>query len=226
MLVPVPPRTYPAAEPVSLVLYEDPLSPWCLVVDRRLRAVLRAVEAPFTLRHEPFPLHAEPRALTKTARQQLVRSARRAAREPEASGLVPDLWLSDDPPLSSVPVLAAFGAARLQGAASEDALRQAVREAALFRGLNVSRHDVLYELAERAGLDLARFAGALAAPATERRVRACHEEAVGRGVELAPALVVGDEWLVTGPRAADEYREILERYAEVRFGLPLERILH
>ena len=39
-----------------------------------------------------------------------------------------------------------------------------------------------------------------------------------RGVDAAPALVVGEEWLVAGPRSVDEYREILERYAQVRHG--------
>jgi predicted DsbA family dithiol-disulfide isomerase len=57
-------------------------------------------------------------------------------------------------------------------------------------------------------------------------VRARYEEAVDRGVEVAPALVVGEEWLVAGPRSVDEYREILERYAQVRHGVPMARVLH
>lgn len=216
-----------AAEPASLVLYEDPLSPWCLVAEKRISAAVHALDGAFLpIVHEPFPLRLEPHALSRAERQRLARGVRRAAREPEASGVTPDLWLSADPPLSSVPVLAALFAARLQGAAREDALRDALRQAALFRGVNVARRDVLYELAERAGLDVERFAGALAAPHTERRVRACYEEAVGRGVEVAPALVIGEEWLVAGPRTADEYRDILERYADARVGVAPRRTLH
>ena len=77
---PVPPRTLPA-EPVSLVLYEDPLSPWCLVAERRIRAALEDVAGAFApLRLEPFPLRAEPRALTAAERRALVRAARGAPR--------------------------------------------------------------------------------------------------------------------------------------------------
>jgi predicted DsbA family dithiol-disulfide isomerase len=217
----------PDVEPVSLVLYEDPLSPWCLVAEKRITAALHALDDAFLpIVYEPFPLRVEPHAMGRAERQRLARAVRRAAREPEASGITPDLWLSPDPPLSSIPVLAALAAARLQGAAHEGALRDALRQAALFRGVNVARRDVLYELAERAGLDLARFAGALAAPHTERRVRARYEQAVGRGVDVAPALVIGEEWLVAGPRSAGEYREILERYAHARVGLPPGRTLH
>jgi predicted DsbA family dithiol-disulfide isomerase len=217
----------PPAERASLVLYEDPLSPWCLVAERRIHAALLELEAAFQpLRHEPFPLRIEPRAMSRSERDRLARAVRRAAREPEANGVTPDLWLSPDPPLSSMPVLAALAAARLQGCAREDALRGALREAALFRGVNVARHDVLYEIAERAGLDIGRFAGALAAPQTERRVRERYEEAVGRGVEIAPALVIGEEWLVAGPRSQDEYCDILLRFARVRLGIPPDRTLH
>jgi len=222
----VPPRP-PPVEPIALVLYEDPLSPWCLVAEKRISAALDSLEGTYEpLRHEPFPLRLEPRAMSRAERERLARSTRKAAKEPEAKGVTADLWLSADPPLSSIPPLAALLAARLQGVAREEALRTALRQAALFRGVNVSRSDVLYELAEHVGLDLSRFAGALATPLTERRVRARYEEAVDRGVDAAPALVVGEEWLVAGPRSVDEYREILERYAQVRHGLPSARVLH
>jgi predicted DsbA family dithiol-disulfide isomerase len=215
------------ADPVSLVLYEDPLSPWCLVAERRIRAALEDVPAAFApLRLEPFPLRSEPRALTAGERREYVRAARKAAREPEAAGTCADLWLSDDPPLSTLPALAAIEAARLQGPCRETAFRAAVRDAALVRGINATRRDVLHEIAAAAGLDGARFAGALSAPATEKRVLESYEEALGKGIEAAPALVVGDEWLVAGPRELEDYRAVLRRYAAARLGLPAVRIVH
>jgi predicted DsbA family dithiol-disulfide isomerase len=218
------PRT---ADPIALVLYEDPLSPWCLVAERRIAAALELIPGAFRpLRLEPFPTRTEARALSKTERRTLARAARRAAREPEAAGSGPDLWLSPDPPLSSVPALAALAAARLQGITRESALRRAIREAALVRGLNVSRGDVLLELAELAGLDVARFAGAYASPASEQRVLASYEEALDMGVRDVPALVVGDEWLVVGPRGVDEYRTILRRYVSACFGAAPARTVH
>jgi predicted DsbA family dithiol-disulfide isomerase len=216
------------AQPVSLVLYEDPICPWCLVAERRITTALEDVgPAPFgPLRLEPFPIRPEPRALTRTDRRALAAAARRAAKEPEAKGTGPDLWLSPDPPLTSLPALRALAAARLQGATREAALRGAIREAALVRGLNVSRTDVLLELAEWTKLDLGRFGTALAAPATEQRVLDSLAEADDKGIKSAPALVIGDEWLVSGPRAIEDYRAVLRRYASARLGVAPERTLH
>lgn len=222
----MPPRTLPA-EPVSLVLYEDPLSPWCLVVERRVRAALDDVTGAYApLRLEPFPLRAEARVVTERERRELVRAARKAAREPEAAGTTPDLWLADDPPQTTLPALAALEAARLQGPTREAAFRTAVRDAALVRGIDATRPDVLYELAEAAGLDVARFATALAAPATEKRVLESYDEALGKGIASPPALVIGDEWLIAGPRTTEDYRAVLRRYAAARLGLPALRVVH
>jgi predicted DsbA family dithiol-disulfide isomerase len=222
--VPLSPRWSAA---VSLVLYEDPLSPWCLVAEQRVAAACADLAGAFgPLRLEPFPTRVTPRALTRTERRELARAARRAAREPEASGCIPDLWLSPDPPLSSVPVLAALAAARLQGATREAAFRSAVRQAAFHRGLNVSRTDVLLELADRAGLDLATFAAALTSPSAELHVHRALEAALERGVAEVPSLVIGDEWLVVGARRTAEYRSILRRYAAERLGGQALRVVH
>ncbi len=222
----MPPRIA-SAEPVSLVLYEDPLSPWCLVAERRIRAALDDVPGAFApLRLEPFPLRAEPRALGVRERRALVRAARKAAREPEAAGTTPDLWLSRDAPHSTLPALAALVAARLQGPAREAALRAALRDAALVRGLDVTRRDVLFELASAAGLDVGKFETALSAPATEKRVLESFDEALGMGIASSPALVLADEWLVAGVRSTDEYRGVLRRYAAARLGLQSLRVVH
>lgn len=212
---------------MPLVLYQDPLSPWCLVAEQRITAAADSFPGAFrSLRLEPFPTRVTPRALSKGERCVLARAARRAAREPELSGAIPNLWLSPDPPLSSLPVLAALCAARLQGASRELALRAAIHEAAHFRGLNVARHDVLLELAGVVGLDVARFAAALTAPATELRVQDSLQAALERGVREVPALVIGDEWLVVGARRTEVYRSILRRYVSARVGMDAMRTVH
>lgn len=213
--------------PVSLVLYQDPLSPWCVVAEERIAAAAQALPGAFRpLRLEPFPTRVTPRALSKSDRCSLARAARRAAREPELSGSNPDLWLSPDPPLSSLPVVAALCAARLQGATRELALRRAIREAAHWRGLNVARTDVLLELAQVAGLDVAPFAAALAAPATQARVHETLQAALERGVREVPALIIGDEWLVVGARRTEVYRSILRRYVSARVGADVAPLVH
>lgn len=211
---------------VTLVLYEDPLSPWCLIAEQRICAAAAELPGAFRIEYAPFLLRPDPRALTKTERRALASAARRAAREPEAKGLRPDLWLSIDPPLTSVPALTALAAARLQGVGRETALRKALREAAFVQGVNVTRSDVLFELAERSGLDLAKFAGALTSCQIEKRIRAAFEDARDRGIDGAPALVIGDEWLVAGARSTAEYLTILRRYVGARSASSPARTLH
>jgi predicted DsbA family dithiol-disulfide isomerase len=198
---------------IAIVLHEDLLNPWCWIAERRVRTALDDLDGLFgPLKYAPFPLRFEPRLPSSNERKALAREIRKAAAQTEGKGFTPDLWLSPDPPTSSFPSLLALAAARLQGAARESALREALREAALRRGLNVARPDVVIELAARNGLDLARFTAALSAPATERTVREAYEQALDRGIDDVPSLVIGDEWLVTGLRKVDEYRTILKRY--------------
>jgi predicted DsbA family dithiol-disulfide isomerase len=179
------------------------------------------------LEHAPFPRRWDLRVPGARERRARARAVERAARERDAPPLSPELWSSASPPASGAPALVALAAARLQGAEQEATLRAALREAALVRGLDVSRQDVLVEVASRdATLDLGRFLSALRAPATERQVRAAFDDAIDRGIETAPAVVVGEEWLVTGPRAADEYHDILRRYLNLRAGVPTERTVH
>jgi predicted DsbA family dithiol-disulfide isomerase len=213
---------------VSIVLHGDVLDPWCWIAERRVALATEPFDGRFaTLEHSPFPRKWDTRVPSAAERRARERAIVRAAREKDAPPISPELWTSPSPPSSSAPPLLALAAARLQGASRETALREALREAALVRGLDVSRADVIAEVASRtAGLDLCRFLSALRAPATERSVRAAFNSALERGVETAPSLVIGEEWLVQGPRSTDEYREILQGFLVRSVGVPVERIVH
>ncbi|HET7754719.1 MAG TPA: DsbA family protein [Anaeromyxobacteraceae bacterium] len=210
------------------MLHGDVLDPWSWIAERRVALAAEPFDGRFApIEHSPFPRRWEVRAPSTAERRARARAVVRAAREKDAPALSPELWVSSSPPTSSAPPLLALAAARLQGAAKEAALRAALREAALVRGLDVSRADVIAEVASRTtGLDLSRFLSALRAPATERSVRAAFNAALDRGVETAPSLVIGEEWLIPGPRTTDEYREILQRFLARSVGVPLERIVH
>jgi predicted DsbA family dithiol-disulfide isomerase len=215
-----------AVAPVEIVLYQDVLCAWSWVAQRRLTFLVDELDGLVALRTVAYPLRPEVAVPTLQERRRLARAVRRAAKEPECQDLSPDLWLSEDPPLSSIPSLTALAAARLQGAEREARLRDALREAALVQGVNVTRNDVLIELAERSGLDLSRFAAALGSPATEREVLDSYRVAMDQGVDAIPTAVIGDEWLVSGPRDLEEYRAILRRFLSTRVGLSAEPTFH
>jgi predicted DsbA family dithiol-disulfide isomerase len=105
-------------------------------------------------------------------------------------------------------------------------MRESLREAALLRSLDVSRPDIVIEVAALAGIDLAHFVPAFEAPGTERAVLADIAEAAEQGIEHGPAIIIGDDWMVVGVRSLRDYRLVLKRYLSTRLGTPVEHTVH
>ena len=130
-----------------------------------------------------------------------------AREEPEGSALSDSLWTAGDPPRSSVPALAALEAARLQGGGARNALAKALQRAALEQGVNVTRTDVVFELAAQVGLEMNRFSAAFQSPETRRLILEEHRLARDRGVRGVPTVVIGGRWMICGLREVAEYRD-------------------
>lgn len=196
-------------KPVTVLVYEDVLCGWCYVAHERWTAVRAELGPLFRWKSRPFPVSLLDGIPSRRERHARAKELRHAAREPEGGRLSDELWTGDDPPRSSLPALTALEAARLQGPLARARLHRSLQRAALELGINVSRRDVVFELAERAGLDLHRFAQAYASPSLERMVLQGYELAAQRGVHSAPTLVIDGRWMVSGLRSHAEYREIL-----------------
>lgn len=217
----------PTSGYVSLVLHGDLLDPWCWLAEKRITMAADELHGRFApLQQAPWPRRWEPRAPSAAERRQRMRELVRAAREPDAPPFSTELWAGEDGPHTSAPPLIALAAARMQGPAAAGAVQEALRNAALVLGIDVTRSDVILEIASRAGLDLARFVPAFQAPGTERALRAEIAEACDRGVEAGPALVIGDDWLVSGARSLRDYRSVLKRYLARRAGAHVEHTVH
>jgi predicted DsbA family dithiol-disulfide isomerase len=218
----------PASAPISLVLHGDVLDPWCWIAERRIVIAAEELHGRFMpLEHLALARRWDAHAPTAIERRAHARELRCAAREPDAPPFSRELWGPDAAwPLSSAPALVAIAAARLQGRQAQTAMREALREGALVRGLDVSRSDVIVELAARAGVDLARFVPAFEAPGTERALLDDMAEASEQGISKGPALIIGADWMVTGARPLKDYRLLLKRYLATRVGTPVEHTIH
>lgn len=215
------------SEPIELILHIDVLCGWSALADIRLRVLQEELGDAIRLEHRPFPVRVDERLPSRREILAEARALRKVAKEKETQDFVPDLWRSNDPPRSSLPPLVAVEAARIiGGAAARDRLLFALRSAAFRHGLNITREDVLIELAERCGLDVGRFATALGSQGTRRLVMDQRDEASYRGIESVPALTIGGEWLVTGAQSLDEYRGIIRRFGEQNGLLVPERMVH
>ena len=212
--------------PLEVVLYHDVLCAWCLLADSRLSILREEYGDSVSFSYRAYPIRPDEEAPNTRERRVLARHYRRVAREPEGAGVVPDLWLGNDAPASTMAPLVALEAARLQGPRRREELLLALRDAAFRRGINVTRRDVLIELAGQVGLRADHFLAALGARATEEAVRADCAEGVARGVRGVPALILGGDWLVAGARGLSEYRDIFSRYLSQRGGAVEGRLLH
>jgi len=218
----------PASAPISLTLHGDILDPWCWIAERRIVIAADELHGRFMpLEHVALARRWDARAPTPVERRNRARELRLAAKEPDAPPFSPELWSASSlGPVSSAPALVAIAAARLQGRNAQAALREALREGALVRGLDVSRSDVIVELAARAGLDLARFVPAFEAPGTERALLDDIAAAAEQGIAAGPALIIGADWMVTRLRSLRDYRLVLKRYLTTRVGTHVEHTVH
>lgn len=218
---------HPFANPFEVVLIHDVLCGWSWLADQRLRLLQEEMGSVFRLEYRPFAAKFDSRVPSRMERLAEASNWRKVGREPDGKGIVPDLWRSNDPPLTSLPPLVALEAARIVGGvAGRDRLLVAMRQAAFFHGINISRDDVILELAEKVGLHPERFANAYGSSTTQGIVVNLHEEAVNRGIDAVPAVILDDDWLIAGTRSIEEYRSTIQRFVEQRGLWIPTRVLH
>ncbi|MBN1205682.1 MAG: DsbA family protein [Myxococcaceae bacterium] len=219
-------------KPLQITVYQDVLCAWCYLADLRLEMLRKEFGDTVRWRVRPYPLRVHDTLPTERELRGLTEEVRRAQAEPEplARNLSTDLWLGGDPPRSSLPGLAALEAARLQGSQARTYLARAMQRAALEQGVNVSRTDVVFELASRVGLAMNDFSAAFHSEETRRLILDEHRLASSRGVRGVPTLIIGGRWMVCGLRDVAEYREhiltCMGKLAAPRSGGSSERLVH
>ena len=213
-------------EPVRLAFFHDVLCAYCYVTAQRLAQLEQEFGDLVRLDLRAFPLRPMPEAVSRREVRRQVRLVKKAAGEPEHLELRSELWRGIDPPQSSLPPLLALEAARQQSRRAEKALAQRLRDTAFRFGVNVTRRDVIFEIAAVTGLAMGRFAAAFDSQATLRAVEQSRLEAIRRGVHAVPAVVIGEEWSMTGVRELHEYREVLLRWCERQGGTHSPRTLN
>ncbi|WNG43285.1 DsbA family protein [Archangium minus] len=199
----------PLSKPLQITIYQDVLCSWCYLADLRLESLKHEFGDILRWRVRPYPLRLHDKRPTEKELRGLTEEVQRAQQEPEpvAKLLSTELWQGGDAPRSSIPALAALEAARLQGPTARAYLARAMQHAALEQGVNVTRTDVIFELASRVGLDMGPFSAAYQSQNTRKLILDEHQLAASRGVRGVPTLVIAGRWMVCGLREVSEYRE-------------------
>ena len=199
----------PSPKPLQITVYQDVLCSWCYLADLRLETLKHEFGDIIRWRVRPYPLRVHDKRPTEKELRGLSQEVQRAQEEPEPAArlLTTELWRGGDAPRSSIPALAALEAARLQSPSARTQLARMMQRAALEQGINVTRTDVIFELASRAGLDMGPFSVAYQSEDTRKLILEEHELASSRGVRGVPTLVIAGRWMVCGLREVSEYRE-------------------
>jgi len=195
--------------PLEIAVYQDVFCAWCYLADARLEPLRLELGEAVRWSWRPYALRIPDSALSERERAAWSAEILRAKREPDGSRLTDALWTGADAPRSSVLPLMALEAARLQGKDAFHAFMGAVRRAALEQAVNVARPDVLFEIAGALRLDMNRFSAAFQSPETRRLVVEEYRIAADRGIPGAPAVVIGNRWMICGLREASEYRTLV-----------------
>jgi len=140
--------------PVDITVYSDYLCPWCCVLATRLRRVKEEYGDSVSITWKSRPLVAGEIPDRKISPHSM-ESRERAGFEEE--GLF-NPWDEDKPyPSSSMPAQIASKSALLQGPEAFERFHIEVFQAFCRDCRDISKHEVLFELASDAGLDMERF---------------------------------------------------------------------
>jgi predicted DsbA family dithiol-disulfide isomerase len=130
------------------------------------------------------------------------------AEESRAGFVPPEL---DTPlPSSSMPALTAAKCAELQGDACFERFHDRLFTAHFGENLDISRHDVLWTLAQECALDMERFKADFAGDAYQAVLHDCAEGAAWFGVSGLPTLILNEKLSLVGAVPTERYRLLID----------------
>jgi predicted DsbA family dithiol-disulfide isomerase len=103
--------------------------------------------------------------------------------------------------------------AGLEGAERQRALKKALFDAYFTQGRSPEDHEVLFNAAERSGLDPARAREVLESDEYADQVRRQEEFYTGHGIHAVPAVIVDDRHLIQGGQPPEVFEQALRQLA-------------
>ena len=113
-------------------------------------------------------------------------------------------------PSSSMPALTAAKCAELQGAACFERFHDRLFTAHFGENLDISRHDVLWTLAQECALDMERFKTDFGREAYQAVLHDCAEGAAWFGVSGLPTVILNEKLSLVGAVPTERYRLLID----------------
>jgi predicted DsbA family dithiol-disulfide isomerase len=122
-----------------------------------------------------------------------------------------NLWTKGEEfPKCSLPSAEAGLAARAQGPEAWETFHMSLLRAFFTENRNISDKAVLLDVAEKSGLDMARFRDDLESGVNRQQAFAEYMEAVQQGVTGIPSVVVNEKALLVGAVPIEQYRYVID----------------
>ena len=202
----------------------DIACPWCAVGLNALEIALKRIgdDIPVTLHMQPFELNPDMAAEGVDATEYLATkyglSAAQLAANREnirARGAAVGFSFGERSRVWNT-----FDAHRLlhwaglQDIAKQRALKHALLRCYHGEGGNPSSKDVLLELAQEVGLDVATARRILESDTYARDVREAEQFWIGNGINAVPAVIINDQQLISGGQPPEVFEQALRQIAK------------
>lgn len=220
------PITEPKPTQLKIDFVSDVMCPWCVIGLGGLKKALDRVKdegISANITCQPFELNPQMAPEGENLGEHISRkygstpeqsAANRAMIRERAAEVDFDMRMGDETRIWNT-----FDAHRLLHWASETAPeRQETLKCALFKayftdGRNISDAGILTQVAESAGLDRAAAAEVLASGLYVQEVRKAEQFWLSRGINSVPAVVINDQYLISGGQPAEVFENALREIA-------------
>ena len=207
---------------IDVDIVSDVMCPWCIVGYRQLEQALAQTGMGARVRWHPFELNPEMppegQNLTEHIQEKYGSTAEQSAQnraqmQSLGSQLGIDFQFSPDSRIVNT-----FAAHQLLDFAlsigKQHPLKMALFHAHFTQGRDVSKHDVLLEVAAEVGLNVQDAEKVLSDGALAQNVREKQKFWAERGISGVPSMIFNSKYLVTGAQGADNYAQLLNRTAQ------------
>ena len=207
------------AKVVSVDIISDVMCPWCIVGYKQLEQALGTTGLGARVRWHPFELNPDMPAEGENTSEHIMRKYGSSKEQTEAArenltslgqalgftfNFTPDRRI-----LNSFQAHQLLDFALSQG--KQHPLKMALFDAYFTDGRDVSKTEVLLDIAAETGLDRALAEQALQSETFAQSVR--EKEALwhSQGISGVPSMIFGGKYLMTGAQGAENYAQILQR---------------
>jgi predicted DsbA family dithiol-disulfide isomerase len=205
----------------KLDIFSDPICPWCYIGKARLeKALEQRPDHPFVIEWHPYMLNPTmpPEGMDRREYLQakfgpaegIVKAYLPVSEAAEAEGLPLDLSKIERTP-ATLDAHRLIHWAGLEG--RQNAVVNALFQANFVRGLDISNHAVLLDLAEASGLDRDLIARLLGSEADIDDIRARDADIRERGLSGVPGFLIGRKYVVSGANPTEFWVQVIDDLA-------------